>query len=274
VHTNRYNFQVKIVVCLKQVPAKDAPLKLDAAAGPGHNWIREDVGFEVNEPDAFALEAALKLKEAHGGEVIALTVGPARAAQVLREALAKGADRALHVEGADAHRLDAYAVAEAITRALAGESFDLLLTGLQSDDGGYGQTGVIVAELLGAPHATIIMSVEPAPPAQGQPRIKVKRELESGNFQFVEMPTPAVLSIQSGISKLRYATLMGIKQAKNKPLALMKLEDLGVTPALNRQVIHKLFVPVKAKGTTLIPGTPKEQAAALLDHLRNQAHVL
>ena len=257
---------MKIVVCLKQVPAKDAPLKLDAATG----WIREDVSFEVNEPDAFALETALKLKEAHGGEVVALTVGPARAAQVLREALAKGADRAVHVEGAEAHKLDAYAVAEAITRALAGESFDLLLTGLQSDDGGYGQTGVIVAELLGAPHATIIMSVEPA----GAGRVKVKRELESGNFQFAEMPTPAVLSIQSGISKLRYATLMGIKQAKNKPLAQMKLEDLGVTPGLNRQAIHRLFVPVKAKGTTLIPGTPKEQAAALVEHLRNSAHVI
>ncbi|MGH3180933.1 MAG: electron transfer flavoprotein subunit beta/FixA family protein, partial [Streptosporangiaceae bacterium] len=191
-------------------------------------------------------------------------------AQSLREALAKGADRAIHVEGAAAQRLDAYAVAEAITRAIAGEAFDLILTGLQSDDGGYGQTGVIVAELLGAPHATIIMQVEPA----GEHRIKVKRELESGNFQFVEMPTPAVLTIQSGINKLRYATLLGIKQAKNKPLAQTSLEALGVAPSLNRQNIRRLFVPAKSKGTTLIPGSPKEQAVILVEHLRNDARVL
>ncbi|MGH9477220.1 MAG: electron transfer flavoprotein subunit beta/FixA family protein [Terriglobales bacterium] len=257
---------MKILVCLKQVPAKDAPLRLAADA----RWIREDVSYETNEPDAFALEAALRLKEGHGGTVVALTVGPARAAQVLREALAKGADRALHVEGAASTQLDPYAAAEAITRAIAGEAYDLIFTGLQSEDAGFGQTGVILAELLGAPHATIIMQVEPA----GEKRIKVKRELEGGNFQFVEMPTPAVLTIQSGINKLRYATLMGIKQAKNKPLVQTTLEDLGVAPSLNRQLLHKLFLPVKSKGTTLIPGSPPEQAAALLRHLRQDAHVL
>jgi electron transfer flavoprotein beta subunit len=258
---------VKILVCLKQVPAKDAPLKLNPAA----TWIRDDVGYETNEPDAFALEAALRLKEAHGGEVVALTLGPPRAAQVLREALAKGADRALHLDTGDADaRLDPFAAAEAISRAIAGESYDLLLTGLQSDDAGYGQTGVILAELLGAPHATIIMMVEPA----GERRIKVKRELESGNFQFVEMPTPAVLTIQSGINKLRYATLMGIKQAKNKPLTRVALEEIGASAALNRQTVHRLFVPSKTKGTTLLPGSANEQAAALVAHLRNDAHVI
>jgi electron transfer flavoprotein beta subunit len=257
---------VNILVCLKQVPAKDAPLKLAPDAG----WIRDDVTYETNEPDAFALEAALRLKEAHGGEVAALTLGPARAAQVLREALAKGADRAIHIEGAEAHRLDPYAAAEAITRAIAGQAFDLILTGLQSDDGGYGQTGVILAELLGAPHATIIMQIEPA----GEKKIKVKRELESGNFQFVTLPTPAVLTIQSGINKLRYATLMGIKQAKNKPLSHTTLEEVGVAPSLNRQQLLSLALPQKSKGTTLIPGSPKEQAAALLQHLRQDAHVL
>ncbi len=261
---------MKILVCLKQVPAKDAPLKLNQAA----TWIREDVSFETNEPDAFALEAALRLKEAHGGEVVALTLGPARAAQVLREALAKGADRAIHLDAGEAAAgappLDAFAIAEAVSRAIAGESYDLILTGLQSDDAGYGQTGVILAELLGAPHATIIMQVEPA----GERRIKVKRELESGNFQFVEMPTPAVLTIQSGINKLRYATLMGIKQAKNKPLARMTLEEIGASAGLNRQLVHRLFVPSKSKGTTLISGSAKEQAAALVAHLRNDAHVI
>lgn len=257
---------MKILVCLKQVPAKDAPLKLAADA----RWIRDDVSYEVNEPDAFALEAALRQKEAHGGEVVALTLGPPRAAQVLREALAKGADRALHLESADATQLDPYAAAEAIARAIAGESFDLIFTGLQSDDAGFGQTGVILAELLGAPHATIIMQIEPA----GERAIRVKRELESGNFQFAEMPTPAVLTIQSGINKLRYATLMGIKQAKSKPLATVALDSLGVAPSLNRQTILRLSVPVKRKGTTMIAGGAKQQAADLVARLRNEARVL
>ena len=271
---------MKILVCLKQVPGKDAPLRIDAS----QRAIRDDVPYEINEPDLFALEAALRLKEAHvkdggeaagepQGEVVALTVGPARASQALREALAKGADRAIHVEGAEAPQLDAYAVAEAITRAIAGERYDLILTGLQADDDGFGQTGVIVAELLGAPHATIIMEVVPvAGRALGVEadacRIRAKRELEGGRFQWVEMPTPAVLAIQSGIGKLRYATLMGIKQAKNKPLRQTTLEELGVRPSLNRQVIERLYLPPKRQGGELLTGTATEQAVQLAARIR------
>lgn len=265
---------MKILVCLKQVPGKDAPVRIEA----NQRAIRDDVPYEINEPDLFALEAALRLKEAQvqGGsepagepqsEIVALTVGPARASQALREALAKGADRAIHVEGAEAPQLDAYAVAEAITRAIAGESYDLILTGLQADDDGFGQTGVIVAELLGAPHATIIMEIVPV---AGRARIRAKRELEGGRFQWVEMPTPAVLAIQSGIGKLRYATLMGIKQAKNKPLRQTTLEELGVRPSLNRQVLERLYVPAKRQGGELLTGTAAEQAAQLAARIRRE----
>jgi electron transfer flavoprotein beta subunit len=256
---------VKILVCLKQVPAKDVPLKLNAAA----TWIREDVSYETNEPDAYALEEALRQKEAHGGEVVALTVGPARAAQVLREALAKGADRALHVLGDEAVQLDSYASAEAIARAVPGEKFDLIFTGLQSDDYGSGQVGVVLAELLGLPHATIIMQIEPA--AGG---IRVKREMESGYFQFLELPLPAVLTIQSGINKLRYATLMGIKQAKNKPLQQIPVAEIGVSAALNRQKIERLYIPQKTKKTEILDGSPRDAAAKLADRLMNEARAL
>lgn len=254
---------MKILVCLKQVPGKDAPLRINDTA----RHLRDDISYEINEPDLFALEAALRLKEAHGGEVSVLSVGPARTAQALREALAKGADRAIHVEGDAAPQLDAYAVAEAITRSIAGEQYDLILTGLQADDDGYGQTGVIVAELLGAPHATIIMEVVPVP---GAARIRVKRELEGGRFQWAEMPTPAVLTIQSGIGKLRYATLLGIKQAKNKPMRHTTLEEQGVTPSLNRQIIERLFVPPKRQGGEMLGGTVAEQAAQLAERIRRE----
>ena len=257
---------MKILVCLKQVPAKDAPVKVASDGANAGKWIRDDVGYETNEPDAYALEEALRQKEAHGGEVVALTVGPARAAQVLREALAKGADRAVHVLGDDLAALDSYAAAEAISRAIAGQGFDLIFTGLQSADFGFGQTGVVLAELLGIPHSTIIMQVEPI--AGG---VRVKRELEGGFFQFQELPTPAVLTIQSGINQPRYATLMGIKQAKNKPLARLTLEGLGVAVNLNRQTIERVFAPARRSGGVLFSGSPEQQAAQLAGLLREKA---
>src|SRR5438045_9774175 len=138
---------------MKQVPQKDAPLKLNEAG----TWIREDVSYEVNEPDAYALEEALRQKEKHGGEVVVITSGPSRAQQVLREGLAKGADRAIHLDEGDAFTaLDSMNTAKAIAASIKDEQFDLIFTGLQSDDYGYAQTGVLLAEILGWPHATII----------------------------------------------------------------------------------------------------------------------
>jgi electron transfer flavoprotein beta subunit len=249
---------LKILVCMKQVPQKDAPLKLNESG----TWIREDVSYEVNEPDAFALEEALRQREKHKGEVVVITSGPARAQQVLREALAKGADRAIHLE-------DDFNTAKAFAAAIKDEQFDLIFTGLQSDDYGYAQTGVILAELLGWPHATIIMQIE-----KTDSGIRVKRELEAGFFQFVDMPTPAVLTIQSGINKLRYATLIGIKQAKNKPLRKISLAEVQSAIGANLQKIEKLYIPHKTKKTEHIEGSPAEIAKKLVDKLRNELRVL
>src|SRR5438445_5268306 len=201
---------MQIAVCIKQVPTRDWQPRLDEAK----TWIREqDATFEMNEPDAYALEEGLRLKEKHGGEVVVCSAGPARVAQVLREALARGADRGIHVQSDAFAGADAFVVANALAAAMQGEQFDLVLTGLQSDDQGFGQTGVILAEKLGLPHATIIMDVQATPP-----NLRVKRELEGGWFQWVSMPLPAVLTIQSGINQLRYATLKGIMAAKKKEI--------------------------------------------------------
>src|SRR5919201_867413 len=246
---------MKILVCMKQVPQKDAPLKLN----DGGSWIREDGSYEVDEPDACALEEALRQKEKHGGEVVVITAGPARGQQVLREALAKGADRAIQLEDNAFIGLDALNTAKAFATAIKDEKFDLIFTGLQSDDYGYAQTGVILAELLGWPHATIIMQIE-----KSDGGIKVKRELESGYFQFVEMPLPAVLTIQSGINKLRYATLIGIKQAKNKPLRKVTLADVQAAIGPNQIKIEKLYIPQKTKKTEMLDGPPAEVAKQLV----------
>lgn len=256
---------MKILVCIKQVPQKDAPLKL---AEDG-KWIREDVSYEVNEPDAYALEEALRQKEKHSGEVVALTAGPARASQVLREALAKGADRAIHLEDNRFASLDSVNTARAIAAAVREENFDLIVTGLQSDDYGNAQTGVLLAELLGIPHATIIIGIE-----KTDTGLRLKRELEAGHYQYIDMPLPAVLTIQSGINKLRYATLIGIKQAKTK--LLRKVEWAEIEPHLSqsRQQIERLYVPEKHKKTEMIQAPPAEAAKKLVEYLKNQARVL
>ena len=256
---------MKIIVSIKQAPARDSLLRIDSAG----TWIQEDdLSFEINEPDAYALEEALQLKEKNGGEVIALCAGPARAAQTIREALAKGADRAIHIEEENLRALDPLAVASLMAKAVAPEKPDLILTGLQSDDVGYGQTGVILAELLGLPHATLIMQVEKVDGG-----IRVKRELEDGWFQHVEMPLPALLTIQSGISKLRYATLMGIKKAKTKEVKRVTAGELGVTASPTASV-ERIYLPQHTKQTQLIEGSAKEAAARLVEKLRFEARVI
>jgi len=257
---------MKIVVAIKQVPARDSQLRI-AASG---QWIQEDdLTHEINEPDAYALEEGLQLKEKHNGEVVVLCLGPARASQTIREALAKGADRAIHIEAEDGGGPDPLATARLMAAALKAEAPDLVLTGLQSDDLGYGQTGPILAELLGLPHATIIMQVE-----KQDGGIRVKRELEDGWFQHVEMPLPALLSIQSGISKLRYATLMGIKRAKTKEVKRLTAADLGGAAAPPSITLDRIYLPERTKRTQLFEGNPKEAAAKLVEKLRFEARVL
>jgi electron transfer flavoprotein beta subunit len=256
---------MKILVAIKQVPARDSQLKI----APGGRWIDEsNLSYEINEPDAFALEEALQLKERHGGEVVALCAGPARAASTIREALAKGADRAIHVEEEDLNRFDALGIARLLAEAARPESPDLILTGLQSDDLGYGQCGVIMAELLGLPHSTIIMQIE-----KTNGGIRVKRELEDGWFQHIEIPLPAVLTIQSGINKLRYATLMGIKKAKSKEVRRLSAADLKVdaAPVVGLQTV---YLPEKSKQTVLLEGSAAEQAAQLVEKLKHEVRVL
>jgi electron transfer flavoprotein beta subunit len=256
---------LKIIVCIKQVPAKDAPLVIAEDGG----WIREaDIGFEMNEPDSFALEEALRLKEKHGGEVVVVSMGPERVKQTIKEALAKGADRGMHIADDRFFALDPLGAARLLAAAIQKEPFDLVLTGLQSDDHGFGQTGVLLAELLRLPHATIIMQIEVA-----DGRMKLKRELEAGWFQWVELPLPAVLSIQSGINKPRYATLKGIMAAKKKELAAIPRAALGADSAPTQQLL-KIYVPQKAKKTEFITGTPKEAAAMLIEKLMHEARVL
>ncbi len=256
---------MNIFVCVKQVMARDSVLQVN---GTG-TWVRdESLTFEMNEPDSFALEEALRLKERHGGEVVAVTAGPQRAASTVREALAKGADRGIHIEDARYAEADSFATAEALAAAIGRENPDLILTGLQSDDAGFGQTGVILAELLGLPHGTIIMEIEAS-----EGHLRCKRELEAGWFQTITIPCPALLTIQSGINKVRYATLMGIKRARRKPFRTYAPEELGIDVS-GRQRVMSLYQPEQSKQTEFLDGPPEQIAEQLLSKLRFEARVL
>ena len=261
---------MKIAVCIKQVVTREWQLRVNDAK----TWIRDqDASFELNEPDAYALEEALRLKEKHTGEVVVVSAGPARAAQVIREALARGADRAIHVEADGLAAADAVTVAGAIASAIRDEKFDLVLTGLQSDDLGFGQVGVVLAEKLGMPHATIIMEVQAAESpstGSGPAALRVKRELEGGWFQWISLPLPALLTIQSGINQLRYATLKGIMAAKKKEIRKVS----SAASAEPSQRILSIYFPEKAKKTQMIAGSPSEAARDLIKRLREDARVL
>jgi electron transfer flavoprotein beta subunit len=252
---------MKIAVCIKQVVTREWQLRVNDTG----TWIRDqDASFELNEPDAYALEEALRLKEKHSGEVVVCSAGPARAGSVLREALARGADRAIHVESDSLASADASVIADALASAIRDEHFDLVLTGLQSDDQGFGQVGVVLAEKLGMPHATIIMEVQAA-----ASELRVKRELEGGWFQWMTLPLPALLTIQSGINQLRYATLKGIMAAKKKEIR--KVTAAAASPA---QRILSIRFPEKGKKTQMLAGSAAEAAKALVGRLRDEARVI
>lgn len=241
--------------------------------GTDQKWIDErDISYEMSEADAYALEEALRQKEKLGGEVTVVSLGPERVRQTIKEALAKGADRAIHLSdpvfnGAS----DAWVIGTALAAALKGEKFDVIMTGLQSDDYGFAAVGLILAEKLGLPSATIVMEVQPEGAG-----LKVKRELESGWFQWVLLPVPALLTIQSGINPLRYATLKGIMAAKKKEIREVNASALGLTESdlTPGQQIQRVYLPEKTKRTEMLEGKPSEISTKLIEKLRFDARVL
>ena len=258
---------MKIIVLMKQVANKDAVLRVRG----DEKWIDEsNISHQTNESDGYALEEALRLKEAKGeGEVVVCTLGAQTAKTVLKDALARGADRGIHVVADNVNELSPYQIAKAIADAIRDENADLVFTGLQSDDASYGQTGVILAELLGIPHATIVIEVDRAS-LNGS--LRVKRELESGWYQWFKYQLPALLTIQSGISQIRYASLKGIMAAKKK-------EIRDVTPQIEAfagaQKIEKVYLPLKMKQTQILGGGDARRGAVeLVEKLKTEVRVL
>ncbi len=258
---------MKIIVLMKQVANKDAVLRI----GRDEKWIEEsDIAHQTNESDGYALEEALRLKEAKGeGEVVVCTLGAQTAKAVLKDALARGADRAIHIVNENENRLSPFQIAKTIADAIRDEKADLVFTGLQSDDASYGQTGVILAELLDIPHATIVIDID-RESLNG--KLRLKRELESGWYQWFTYNLPALLTIQSGISQIRYASLKGIMAAKKK-------EIREVSPNIENfesaQHIERVYLPLKTKQTQMLgDGDAKRGAVELIEKLKTEVRVL
>ena len=248
---------MKVAVCLKQTLSRESQIRPDEKG----TWVREgDGSWELNEPDGFALEAALRIKDAHGAEVIVVSAGPDRVSSVLREALARGADRAIHVtDESPAADIDPQAVAHALAAALKDEQPDLVLTGLQSDDHGFGQVGVALAEALGFCHATIVVDIDILPDG-----VRVKRELEGGRFQRLSLRLPAVLTVQSGINRLRYVTLRGVMAAKKKDI-----RRIQAPASAARQRIVAIRIPDRQRRTHFVGGSPSEASEELVRLLKS-----
>ncbi|MEE8349003.1 MAG: electron transfer flavoprotein subunit beta/FixA family protein [Acidobacteriota bacterium] len=260
---------MKIITCLKEVPARDARYEL---SNEGTGIKESDLTFEINECDEYSLEEALKMREAHGGEVTIVSAGRQRAEKSIRKGLAMGADRGILIRDEEGQLNSPHAVALALAEVLKEEEYDLILAGTQSDDWSYAQTGVLLAQLLGIPHATIVMEIQ-ADPTQN--RVKALREMESGWFQWVELPLPSLLTVQAGISQVRYASLKGIMQAKKKEIRTVELSELNLDLDSAPQVeVLRVYFPEAEKKAEILEGTTEMVVEQLVEKLRKEAKVL
>ena len=256
---------MKIAVLVKQVPGSESALPINGSG----DWIDESsVTFVMNPPDNYALEEALLIKEKKGeGEVVIVSMGPLRVQKVIREGLAKGADRGIHIEEDDQIETDPLLISQRFTNVLTEENFDLILTGLQSDDTGMGQTGVLVGEMLGLSTATLAIEMNVL-----DDKIRIKRELESGWFQWIELPLPASISIQSGLNTPRYPSLKGIMGAKKKEIRSVHASNLSDNKRV--QSIDSAFIPTASKETEIIDGDTDDIVERIVSILKSEIGVI
>lgn len=252
---------MKIAVLVKQVIGSESALEISQ----DQKWIdNSNATFVMNPPDNYAIEEAMLIKEKVGvGEVVIVSMGPQRVQKVIREGLSKGADRGIHIETKSLKEIDPLYTSKVLAETLRDENFDLILSGLQSDDSGMGQTGVLLGELLNMSTATLAIESD-----IDQNKIRVKRELESGWFQWVELESPSSISIQSGINQPRYPSLKGIMGAKKKEIKVIPAPQVE-----KRQSISEIFVPKKSKETEFIETDIDSTVERIIEILKTEVKV-
>ena len=252
---------MKIMVCVKQVPHQDARLDINSSG----DWIREDnIKFEINQYDQHALEAALAIKDAGEAEVVAVSIGPDRVTQALRTALGMGADRAIHVNDPEALETDSLGIAKVLAAIAKEENPDLVFLGLMADDDNRAAVGPMLAELVGIAHTTTAVKLEKA-----NGTLTVERELEGGALEVVEIAAPCVVSMQTGINQVRYASLKGIMAAKKKPIDAKTVADYGLSGQIAPKAkLEKIYTPPKGEGAEILEGSPDEVAQKLVGKIK------
>lgn len=252
-----------VIVCIKRVPeVAEVDLQIDPT---GKGVKKEDLVFSVNDWDNYAVEEAVRIKEKFGGKVTAITVGPEESEDVLRRALALGADEVMRVTDPTTEGSDGYAIAKILAAVIKDIPYDLILTGVQADDDGYAQVGATLAELLGIPHATLVTALEIE-----EERAKVHRELEGGMEEVLDVELPALFTIQSGINEPRYVSILGIRKVAKKEINALDLTALGISPDDVGEkgsgiVVERIFPPPVGEGAEILEGSVDEVAAKVTD---------
>ncbi|MFN3535074.1 MAG: electron transfer flavoprotein subunit beta/FixA family protein [Desulfatiglandales bacterium] len=253
-----------VVVCLRRVPfTQEVDLEIDK----GQRQITaENLAFVLNDWDNYALEEAISIKERTKGTVTAITVGTEEDEEVLRRALAMGADTAIRIDS-EGLTLDPRNIARLLARVIRGLRFHLILTGAQSDDLNEGCVGPMLAEELGLPHASVVNKIE-----LGEDVLGIKLELEGGIEETSTIRLPCLLTIQTGINEPRYVSVMGIRKAAKKELKVVSIEELSVDKeALVPDVyVERLFYPPEAGGAEILAGDPLTVAEKILRILRER----
>jgi electron transfer flavoprotein beta subunit len=264
---------MNIAVCIKQVPATESKIKPSA---DGRDIDRTGLSYVVNPYDEFGVEEALKIKERlKTGQVTVITIGPDKASEALRTSLAMGADQAIHIKDPALEQGDAYSNAVVLAAALKRQPYDLIFFGKQAIDDDNGAVGIHVAELMGLPHVAVINKLDVFPVEK---RAVVHRQIE-GAVEVVETTLPVILTCQKGLNEPRYASLPGIMKAKQKPLTVLSLSDLGLnadqvgSKGAKLQVEKLELPPLRGTGR-IIEGDPAQAVAELVRLLREEAKLL
>lgn len=247
-----------IIVCVKRVPVtQEVALEIDKE---GKGVKKEQLAYFINEWDNYAIEEAVLLKEKFEGTVTAVTVGGEDNDEVLRRCLAMGADRALRIDPGETDP-DAFIISRILKEVIKDMDYDLILTGVQSDDNNNGMVGIMLAEQLGIVHSTVVTGIEP-----NEDEATITIELEGGMDEMAKISFPSLLSVQTGINDPRYVSIMGIRKAAGKELKVITMDDLGLSESdlIPLTTVEEVFLPPETEGAHMIGGDPGTIAEEIL----------